>query len=95
MNPIVPFAVIFLVSVAAGRIRSWPVLLSIVEAAAFAGGMTLVFFGEEIPLDYTPKAILIVLAVVTSVWTFDRMARRGPTYRATDATDHKGLIAER
>lgn len=83
MNPLVVFLTMLAVSVGVALLWRFPPLWALVEAIAFAGGMTLVFFGEQIPLAYTPKAMLIVLAVVVSTWAYDRMvrSRRTPSVR--------------
>lgn len=63
----------------------WRLIVSMVEATAFSAGMTLVFFGEQIPLEYTPKAILIVLAVVVSTWAIGRRAHEVRAQQAVRA----------
>jgi len=61
------------VSLAVARLWNWPLLLAAAESLAFATGMTLVFLGEQIPIPYVPKAMLIVLSVVVSTWAFHQM----------------------
>ena len=75
MTILIPFALMVVASLTVALFRGWPLLLSTVEALGFAGGMTLVFFGEDIPLAYSLKATLIVLAVLASTWAFNRMVQ--------------------
>lgn len=73
-------------SLAVATVRGWPWVLATIEALAFASGMTLVFFGEQLPIGYTPKAMLIVLAVLVSTWAFNRLMQRSEQQARTAKT---------
>jgi uncharacterized membrane protein YccC len=46
-----------------------------VEAAAFAGTLTLAIYGEQVPLPFTVKAALIAFGGGLSTWALERMRR--------------------
>lgn len=82
MSAIVAFVLMFAGSMIAAWVNRWPVVPAAVEAVGYSGGMVLIFFGEEMAIPYTIKAMLLATCVLVSTWTFDRMvqaarARRG------------------
>jgi hypothetical protein len=77
MPPLVLLVGAFVGALVVSRwVRHWPVLLSIVEAAAFAGTLTLAIYGEQVALPFTVKAALIAFGAGLSTWAFERMNRR-------------------
>ncbi|MCC6618524.1 MAG: hypothetical protein IT341_05720 [Chloroflexi bacterium] len=81
MNAVVAFVLMFAGSMLAASVNRWPVRPAAVEAAGFAGGMVLIFFGTEIALPYTVKAMLLATCVLVSTWTFDRMVQTARAQR--------------
>jgi hypothetical protein len=80
MPPLVLLVAAFVGALVVSRwVRHWPVVLSIVEAAAFAGTLTLAIYGEQVPLPFTVKAALIAFGAGLSTWAFERMSRSRET----------------
>lgn len=74
MPPLVLFIFLFVGSLVVSRFRHWPLPLALVDATGLAVAVTLVVFGEELPLSYVAKALLIALGAGASMWVLGRMS---------------------